>query len=452
MKSLIISENALTLIELIENAGFEAFAVGGCVRDLLMNRECHDIDITTSATPIEVENILSKNKIKFIETGLKHGTITAMLNREPYEITTYRTDGEYKDNRHPKKVIFVSDIRDDLSRRDFTINAMAYSPEKGIVDLFSGQEDINNKIIRAVGDSDKRFNEDALRIMRALRFASVLGFELEESTKKAVFNNKELLKKVSVERLFTELSKLLLGDNAFQVLLEYKEVLAVIIPELTPMFDCKQNNPWHLYDVYTHTCKSVVSCPKDLKLRLTMLLHDIGKPAVKTTDENGIDHFKTHQAESAKIASDILKRFKVSNDIYNYVMTLIPIHDIKFPPSRKNVKKWLFKLGYNGDLDYYLKDLLQVRLADRLAQNPDKTQAEIAEIGYINELIDSIIEENEAFRIRDLAVNGIELMDLGLSGKRIGEALSILLDKVIDEELENEKSILLEYVKKNILV
>ncbi len=448
---MIISENALALIELIENAGYEAFAVGGCVRDSLMQKPCHDIDITTSASPIQAEKTLSKNNIKFIETGLKHGTVTALLNGESFEITTYRADGEYKDNRHPENVSFVSDIREDLSRRDFTINAMAYSPSEGIVDLFSGEQDINNRIIRAVGDANKRFNEDALRIMRAIRFASVLSFDIEENTKRAVFDNKELLKNVSAERLFTELSKLLSGDNAYQVLIEYREVLAVIIPELTPLFGCQQNNPWHLYDVYTHTCKSVVCCPKDLKLRLTMLLHDIGKPAVKTTDQNGIDHFKTHQAESAKIASDILRRFRVSNDIYNYAMTLIPIHDIKLSPNRKNLKKWLNKLGQDSNGEYYLRHLLQVRLADRLSQNPEKTQTEIEEISVIDKLIDSIIEENEAFKISDLAINGFDLMSFGIKGKGIGKALELLLDKVIEEEIENEKTILLEYVKKNLL-
>ena len=451
MRLLFISKNALTLIEIIENSGFEAFAVGGCVRDSLMHKQCHDIDITTSASPFEVEKILSENNIGFIETGLKHGTITALLNGQPFEITTYRADGEYKDNRHPENVEFVSDIKEDLSRRDFTINAMAYNHSKGVVDLFSGQEDIKNKLIRAVGDANKRFNEDALRIMRAIRFASVLSFDIEENTKKAIFDNKELLKNVSAERLFTELSKLLLGDNAYQILIDYREILAVIIPELTPMFDCAQNNPWHIYDVYTHTCKSVVSCPEDLNLRLTMLLHDIGKPIVKTTDQNGVDHFKKHQAESAKIASDILKRFKVSNDIYNFAMTLIPIHDITLSPNKKCIKKWLNKLGQGSSGEYYLKHLLNVRLADRLSQNPEKTYIEIEEINYISGLIDNIIEENEAFKISDLNINGFDLMSLGIKGKEIGETLNLLLDKVIDEELENEKSILIEYVKKNTL-
>lgn len=442
-----ISDSAMMLIELIENAGYEAFAVGGCVRDGLRGKACNDVDITTSALPNEIEKILSANNIKYVETGLKHGTITAVVGKEPFEITTYRTDGQYKDNRHPDNVSFVTDIEADLSRRDFTVNAMAYNKAKGIVDLFSGKTDLNNKVIRAVGDADLRFKEDALRIMRAIRFASVLDFEIEPETEKAIFANKKLLKNVSAERLFSELSKLLLGDNAFNVMLEYREVLAVIIPELTPMFDCQQINQWHIYDVWVHTCKAVVSCPKDLKLRLTMLFHDIGKPIMKTTDENGINHFKGHPKVSAEITSPILKRLKVSNEIYDFVMTLIPIHDITIGTDRKNIKKWLRKLGRDANGEYYLKSLLAVRMADRLAQNKKKTIFEIENLDTIANEIDSIIEQNEALSVNDLAVNGFDLMALGIKGKEIGETLDILLDLVIDDKLINEKKVLLNYLK-----
>lgn len=445
-----ISDNALSIIELIEKSGFEAFAVGGCVRDALMHKHCHDTDITTSAQPDEVEKLLRENNIRYIETGIKHGTITALFGGEALEITTYRNDGEYKDNRHPENVLFVSSLDEDLSRRDFTINAMAYNKSRGIVDLFGGKEDLENKTIRAVGDANKRFKEDALRIMRAIRFASVLSFDIEQDTKKAIFDNKELLKNVSAERLFTELSKLILGTNAYNILIDYKDVLAVIIPEIIPMFNCVQNNPWHLYDVYTHTCKSVAACPADLKLRLTMLLHDTGKPDVKTTDENGIDHFKTHQSVSAQKAAEVLKRFKVSNDIYNYAMTLIPIHDIKLPPNKKNIKKWLGKLGQDSKGEYYLRHLLKVRYADRMAQNPQKTQEEIAQLSYISKLIDEIIKENEAFKIKDLNINGYDLINIGIKGEQIGKTLELLLDLVIDEKLKNKNEILLDYVKKEL--
>ena len=294
-------DKANYLIDIIEKAGFEAYQVGGCVRDYFMQKECNDIDITTSARPLELEEILKNNNIKYIETGLKHGTVTAVFENDNFEITTYRCDGEYNDNRHPESVTFVREIDDDLSRRDFTINAIAYNPNKNeIVDLFGGREDIKNKVIKTVGNADERFNEDALRIMRAVRFASTLGFEIEENTKNAVFKNKELLRNVASERIFTELVKLLMGDNVFSVLTEYKEVIAVIIPELIPTFTCKQNTVWHLFDVYTHTAKTVEMSPKIPEIRLIMLFHDIGKPVAKTTDENGVDHFKGHQKISRK--------------------------------------------------------------------------------------------------------------------------------------------------------
>ena len=295
-----IFEKANYLIETIENAGFEAYQVGGCVRDFFMKRKCDDIDITTSAKPGDLEKILAENNIKYIETGLKHGTVTAVFDGDNFEITTYRTDGEYIDNRHPENVSFVSNIDEDLSRRDFTINAIAYNPNKDeIVDLFGGREDIENKIIKAVGNPDKRFKEDALRIMRAIRFSSTLGFEIEENTKAALFRNKELLKNVSAERIFTELSKLLLGDNVFDVLTEYKEIMGVIIPELVPIFTCGQNTVWHIFDVYTHTAKTVEQSPRLLSLRLTMLLHDIGKDEQY---ESGI----SHDVASERVADAIL--------------------------------------------------------------------------------------------------------------------------------------------------
>lgn len=445
MNILNISDNAFMLIELIEKSGFEAYTVGGCVRDSIMHKECHDVDITTSAKPYQTEDILKKNGIRFIETGLKHGTITALVDGEPFEITTYRTDGDYNDNRHPENVEFVTDIKEDLSRRDFTINAMAYNKSSGMVDLFHGQQDIDSKLIRCVGDADTRFKEDALRIMRAIRFASVLSFDIETKTEKAIFDNKELLKNVSAERIFTELSKLLLGDNVFDVLMHYKDVLAVVIPELTPMFDCQQINPWHVYDVWTHTCKAVASCPKDLKLRLTMLFHDLGKPAKKTTDENGIDHFKGHQQVSADMSAGILKRLKVSNEIYDFAMTLIPIHDMTINPERKCVKRWLGRIGED-----YLKALLEVKRADKLAQNAEKTQKEMETLELISEEINLVIAENEAVSIKDLSVNGFDLMNLGIKGRTIGETLNVLLEKVISDELTNEKNILLDYVKKSI--
>lgn len=439
-----ISDNAKLLIQIIEDAGYEAYAVGGCVRDFVMQRRCEDVDITTSAKPLETEKILSDNHIKFIETGLKHGTITAVFNGNNYEITTYRTDGDYKDNRHPENVEFVTDLSADLARRDFTVNAMAYNDKNGIVDIYGGQNDIDKKIIRAVGNPDKRFKEDALRIMRAIRFASVLSFDIEPDTKKAIFENKELLKNVSYERIFKELSKLLLGDNVFNVLVEYKEIIAVVIPELAPIFTVEQNTRWHIYDVWTHTAKAVEQSPRDLSLRLAMLLHDIGKAYTKTTDENGTDHFKGHQKISAGYAETALERLKVSNDIYDRVMSVVPIHDMHIGTERKNVKKWLARLGEST-----LRDLIAVKRADKLAQNPEMTETELHNLVITENLLNSIIAEGEPFSFKDLAVNGRDLIALGYEGKEIGTMLTALLDRVIDNELANDREILIEYAKNN---
>lgn len=437
-----LSKNAEEIIVMLENSGYEAYAVGGCVRDFLMGRACDDVDITTSATPQQTEAVFSHNDVRFIETGLKHGTITAVTPGGNFEVTTYRTDGDYKDNRHPDAVEFVTDIKSDLSRRDFTVNAMAYSDKRGLVDLFGGQDDLNAKIIRAVGDPDKRFKEDALRIMRALRFSSVLSFEIEPKTEKALFDNQELLKNVSSERVFSELSKLLLGDNVFNVLMKYREILAQVIPELRFIFNIPQNTKWHIYDVWEHTCKSVDVAPRDVALRLTMLLHDIGKAFSKTTDENGTDHFKGHQKISAVYAQKALERLKVSNEIYDRVMFLVPIHDMHIGTDRKKIKKWLSKAGESR-----LRDLIEVKRADKLAQNPIMTCEELSNLDITQSELDRIIEEGEPYSLKDLAVNGYDLIELGYSGAEIGEKLHILLEKVIDSSIKNEKQALLNYLK-----
>lgn len=441
-----ISYGAKKIITLLENAGYEAFAVGGCVRDYIMQRPCDDIDITTSAAPIQTEKVLADNNIAFIETGIKHGTVTALVDGAAFEVTTYRTDGAYKDSRHPENVEFVTDIREDLSRRDFTINAIAYNDNAGFVDLFSGRADIDNKLIRAVGDADKRFKEDALRIMRAIRFAAVLGFDIEAETKKALFDNKELLKKVSAERIFTELSKLLLGDNVFNVLMEYRAVLAAVIPELEPIFNVAQNTKWHIYDVWQHTCKAVEQSPKDLSLRLTMLFHDIGKAYARTTDENGTDHFKGHQKISADYTETALKRLKVSNELYDRVMYLVPIHDMHIGTDKKKIKKWLSKAGESR-----LRDLIEVKRADKLAQNPEMTAQELRNLDITKKILDEIIAEGEPFTVKDLAVNGNDLIASGLKGRQIGTALNLLLDRVIENELPNHKDCLIQYLSENIM-
>lgn len=437
---MILSDSAQRLIDLIEKFGFEAYAVGGCVRDGIMNRSCDDIDITTSTKPDELERILTDYHIRFIETGIQHGTITVLYENSSFEVTTFRTDGNYCDSRHPENVSFVSDIKEDLARRDFTINAMAYNNRTGLVDLYGGYDDICKKCIRAVGDADTRFKEDALRIMRAIRFASVLGFKIEENTDKALFANKELLKNVSAERIYTELSKLLMGDNVFQILTQYREIIAVCVPEVCHIFNIEQNTKWHIYDVWCHTAKAVEQSPKDLAIRYTMLLHDIGKAFSKTTDENGTDHFKGHQKISEGYAHSALKRLKAPNEIYNRVMAVVPIHDIHIGIERKNVKKWLSKLGEST-----LRDLIEVKRADKRAQNPGMTAPELERLNITETVLNDILNNGEPFTVKDLKINGNDLMSLGLQGRKIGEVQKLLLDKVMAEELPNEKNDLLDY-------
>lgn len=438
-----ISEDAEKLINILSDNGCKAYAVGGCVRDYLLGKPEKDIDITTSAKPETVEEILKQNNIKVIETGLQHGTVTAVLNGENYEITTFRKDGEYKDNRRPESVSFVDDVKEDLSRRDFTINAMAYNHKEGIVDLFGGKKDIDNKVIRAVGNADLRFKEDALRIMRALRFSATLCFDIEESTKKAIFDNMYLLDNIAKERIFTELKKLLAGDNALQVLDAYKEVIGVVIPELKPAFDCVQNNPWHIYNVYDHIIHAVDAAPKDEIIRLTMLLHDIGKPSVKTTDEKGIDHFKFHAPVGADIAKKVLKRFKVSNEVYDKVTTLIRYHQCVENVDDIRVKRWLAKIGAD-----YTKVLFKVRISDLYAHNPDKIGYELKKLNELLIELDEIVAAGEAFKISDLAVNGNDLIALGYKGKEIGEKLNEILMLVVDDRLNNMKEDIVDYLNR----
>lgn len=437
-----ITKHASRILQLFHSAGHYAFVVGGCVRDALMGAQLNDIDITTSATPSEMVKLFEDNDIKFIETGLKHGTLTAVIEQEPFEVTTFRSDGEYDDFRHPNGVEFVSDIETDLARRDFTMNAIAYNDEQGFIDPFSGRQDINNKIIRAVGNAKTRFNEDALRIMRGIRFASVFGFSLENETKTAAIDNKMLLQNVSSERVYAELSKLLMGDYVFDIMTEYKDVLGVIVPQLKPSFDCKQNNPWHVYDVYTHTAKAVSCAPKDLVLRLVMLFHDVGKPSCKTTDEKGIDHFYGHPKVSVEMAEKALRRLRVPNDVLERVLILVQCHDERIISDEKNIKKWLSKYGVD-----VVKELILVKKADMMAQNRQKTDEELLELEKTQKMIFEILQRGDVFDVSDLAVNGYDLIELGFKGAEIGGKLNELLEMVINEEVENEKIALIGKLK-----
>lgn len=438
---MLLDNNSKNLINLFVTNGYQAYAVGGCVRDALMGIEPKDVDITTSAKPQDIISVLSSNGVKYVETGLKHGTVTAVVDHIPYEITTFRCDGEYLDNRHPNSVNFVDDVRLDLSRRDFTMNAVAYNDTDGIVDFYNGINDINNKIIRAVGDADTRFKEDALRIMRALRFSATLGFDIENDTKIAIFNNKALLKNIAVERVYIELVKLLMGDYCEKVLAEYKEVLAVVIPELEPTFHCDQQTKWHMYDVYTHSVKSVAVAPKIDYIRLAMLLHDIGKPQCKITDEQGTNHFYGHPKISAELTKIILKRFKVSNDIYSKVTTLVAIHDDKIKSDSYVVKKYLNTYG-----EQMVYDFIEVKIADMKTHNPALTTETVARLFDVKKCVKTVVDSGEPYLISHLDIDGNDLKSLGFSGAEIKEKLEYLLDLVMQNPSLNQKTSLASFV------
>ena len=424
-------------INKLKAAGHEAYIVGGCVRDALRGVEPHDYDMTTSALPEETKEILSEYRI--IETGMKHGTVTALIDGEPLEITTFRVDGAYSDHRRPEEVTFTRSLREDVARRDFTVNAMAYSPETGVMDFWGGREDLEKGIIRAVGEPDRRFNEDALRIMRAARFASVLDFEIDKATSESMIRNRGLLNSISAERINVELSKLLLGDGCERILTEYAVILTEIIPELAPVVGFDQRNYHHIYDVYTHIVKAVVSCPKDRNVRMAALLHDVGKPDTFSIGADGVGHFYGHSEKSVEIAENVLTRLKFDNASKNEILTLIKYHDPVIPVKRSAVGRWARRLG----MDTLFK-LLDLKAADNMAQAPEFIDR-LKGYDEIREIANEMIAENACFSLRDLAVNGGDLIKSAgfTAGKAVGEALSALLDAVISEELPNDREVLL---------
>lgn len=438
-----LTADAKKLIGLLHDAGYQAYAVGGCVRDSVLGTPPGDVDITTSARPEQTEAVLREQGIHYFETGLQHGTITAVLNRENYEITTFRSDGDYLDNRHPSEVAFVSDLRVDLSRRDFTMNALAYNEEEGFVDAFGGLEDIQHKLIRAVGEPHRRFEEDGLRIMRALRFAAVLGFTIEPVTRVALFDCRELLHNIAGERLFTELKKLLCGDRAEQVLTEYREILAVVIPELRPCFDFPQNSRWHIYDVYTHTVKTVAATPKKDYLRFAALLHDIAKPQCRVTDNKG-DHFLFHPQEGAVMAEAILTRFHVSNDFKNKTVRLIEIHDRHITKRPSNIKRWLRLLGEEAVYDF-----IDLKMADLSTHNLALAGEEIDTLRAVKTLTAEIVASGEPYRISDMPINGNDLKAIGFAGKAIQEELEHLIHIVSGNPNCNQRDKLLKQAKRD---
>ena len=434
-----IPEDANELIHTLQNNGHSAYIVGGCVRDSILGRTPHDYDICTSATPSEMLEIFKDKKI--IETGLQHGTVTVVVNGEPYEITTYRIDGIYSDNRRPDTVTFTDKLVEDLRRRDFTINAMAYNDEEGLIDPFNGMEDIKYKKISCVGRAEDRFGEDALRILRAIRFAAQLEFTIMPGTDREIHKQYKNLENISIERINSEFCKIASSDDFCVELLLYKDVFSLFIPELKDMFDFPQNNPWHIWDVFGHTIHAVEYCDSDdLVVRLAVFFHDFGKPHSYQDGEDGIRHFKGHGKVSADMTDSIMKRLRFDNETRNNVVELVSYHDATFEIGKKYVKRWLNKIG-----EKQFRRLLQVKKADNKAQNLELSSDRIEELEEIELLIDEVLQEDECFSLKDLAINGKDLIGIGYkTGKELGNTLNRLLQLVIDGDCPNEKEKLLQ--------
>lgn len=435
-----IPKEAELALHILESRGHESFVVGGCVRDSLLGRSPNDWDVTTSALPDEVMDCFRGFRI--IETGIQHGTLTVIIEGSPIEITTFRNDGIYLDHRHPVGVTFSKTVEEDLARRDFTVNAMAYHPAKGLVDLYGGQKDLNARCIRCVGDPVTRFREDGLRILRALRFASVLGFSLDESTEAAVRSEKELLQFIAPERIREELCKLLCGVNATDVIRQYADVIGQFLPELLTCVGFEQNTKYHCYDVFEHTLSALSYAPPILNVRLAVLLHDIGKPLCYTEDENG-GHFKGHGPVGTAMTEQILRRLRFDNRTVEIVSRLVEHHDRITPAEEKAVKRLMQKMS-----DQEILWLLEVQRCDRLAHAKgfDEPPASLTEIPRI---IEQIRASDACLSLKTLAVRGDDLIRLGIpEGKAIGDTLAYLLDAVIEGTLPNERDALLSAIQK----
>lgn len=434
-----LSKACEKIIEMLKVQGFSAYAVGGAVRDCLLGLSVHDFDVTTSATPGEVKAIFSRT----IDTGIKHGTVTVLMDGEAVEVTTFRSDGVYLDNRKPQSVTLVKDVREDLARRDFTINALCYNKHEGLIDMFSGLDDLNNKIIRAIGNPEERFREDALRILRAVRFSAQLGFEIEEKTKTAIVKSAHLVKNLSVERIAAELDKILMSDRPEYIKVLYDlGILQHMMPEMCDCFRTEQNTRWHIYDVGTHSVNVIKNCPKVMHLRYAALAHDWGKPHTKGINDLGEDMFRNHAKISVELAENFCRKYKFSNERRDKIVRLVRFHDIEIIPEKKYVKRAINKVG--DDIFY---DLLCLKRADCKGQNLELTKSRLPYIDRLFELYEEIKTNCEPFGIKNLDINGNDIKALGYEGKQIGEVLNILLEKVMEEPKLNEKEKLLEIVK-----
>ena len=437
-----IPSSAEKILRVLEENGHEAYVVGGCVRDSILGRSPDDWDITTSASPEQVKELFRKT----VDTGLQHGTITVLIDKEGFEVTTYRVDGDYEDGRHPREVMFTSSLEEDLKRRDFTINAMAYHPDRGLVDLFHGMEDMEQKVIRCVGNPMERFREDALRILRAVRFSAQLGFQIEENTQAGIRSLAPNLKNVSAERIQVELVKLLVSPHPDYLRTAYETgITGEFLPEFDACMKTEQNTPHHCYTVGEHTLQSLLNVRADKVLRLTMLLHDMGKPVVKKTDENGRDHFKLHGPQSEQMAKAILRRLKFDNDTLYKVCRLVKWHDARPLPEMVSVRRAVNRIGEDIFPLY-----LEVQEADMLAQSTYRREEKKARLQGVRECYEEILERKQCISLKSLAVTGRDLIAAGCKpGPGLGDILDEMLEHVLEYPEDNTKEKLMEFFKKN---
>lgn len=436
-----LPEDVKAILHTLQEAGYEAYAVGGCIRDSLLGRRPDDWDITTSAKPQETKALFGKT----IDTGIQHGTVTVMRHGRGYEVTTYRVDGEYEDGRHPKEVTFTASLKEDLKRRDFTVNAMAYNEKDGLVDLFGGRQDLEQKIIRCVGEANERFEEDALRIMRAVRFSAQLGFSIEERTKEAIRGHAGRLRQVSAERIQVELTKLVISPNPDFLRIAWETgITAVVLPEFDRLMEQPQNNPHHCFSVGEHTLHAMQAVRPDKCLRLCLLLHDVAKPDCLTTDAEGIDHFHGHAQKGERMAAQILKRLRYDNHTTELVSRLVKWHDVAIAPEKKAVRRAASRMGKE-----LFPLILEVKAADLAAQS-DYQRAEKQEwLEQLRSLYEEIEREGDCLTIKDLAVNGRDLIQAGITpGPQLGLALQQLLEIVLEDPEKNTREYLLSSLPK----
>lgn len=432
---------AKKILGTLEQNGFDAYVVGGCVRDSLLGNKPNDWDITTNALPEQIAACFPKHTL--VLNGIRHGTVGIVEDGALFEATTYRVDGTYSDNRRPDSVAFTRRLEEDLCRRDFTVNAMAYNERGGIIDCFGGRADLEKRLIRCVGEPEKRFEEDALRILRALRFASKLDFVIEERTASAVLKEKDRLLNIANERIAKELLSLLCGKGAGRVLREFPQVFFVFLPELQKLLHFDQNTPYHDLPLWEHTVKAVESVPPQRDLRLVMLLHDIGKPLCKTTDEQGVSHYHGHPQKGAELAREILTRLRLPASLTEETVQLILYHDYRCEPSARAVRRLLNRVGEDA-----AKKLIQVRLADANAQSGYRREEKLKLIADYESKLYEVLARGDCFSLKDLELNGKDLLIAGYpAGKEMGRVLATLLDEVLDGKLENKKALLLKRAK-----